>query len=106
MGDAGLLGREFQPSFAKELRDQRFDFILQHLFRASGDDEVVRVSNQIDHVGKLELNRLFESLAQLGLQPVQRRVGQHWRGYSPYTNANFHFERVITTSLNTPILNL
>src|SRR5713101_2350098 len=39
MDDAGLLLREFQPSDAKKIHDQRFDFILQHLFRAAGDDE-------------------------------------------------------------------
>src|SRR5439155_4474925 len=48
MRDAGLLGRELQAAVAQELLDQRSDFVFQHVLGRAGNDEVIRVSNEID----------------------------------------------------------
>jgi hypothetical protein len=49
MGDAGLFGRELKPPLLQELLDQGTNFIFQHCsFESTGDDEVVRISNEVD----------------------------------------------------------
>ena len=45
--DAGFLGRELQTPVAQKLLDQWFDFIFQHFLGRAGDDEVVRISNEV-----------------------------------------------------------
>jgi hypothetical protein len=70
MSYAGLLLREVQSSDAKKLRNQRLYFVLQQLFRASGDDEVIRISNEIHFGG------LAEVPAQFRFKPIQSDVGQ------------------------------
>src|SRR2546430_16648494 len=48
MCDAGLLRRELQAPFAKELLDEGADFTFQHVPGRTGDDEVIRISNEVD----------------------------------------------------------
>jgi hypothetical protein len=43
-----LRGREFKTSFLQELLDQGLDFSFQQFFRFTGDDEVIRVADEID----------------------------------------------------------
>src|SRR6266487_1202146 len=46
--DAGFLGRELQTTVAQKLLDQWSDFIFQHVLGRASDDEVIRVTNEID----------------------------------------------------------
>jgi hypothetical protein len=46
--EACLVGGERQPSFFQERFDQGTHFIFQQLLRVAGDDEVVRISDEVD----------------------------------------------------------
>src|ERR1700679_468971 len=45
--DAGFLWRELQAPVAQKLLDQWLDFIFQHVLGRAGDDEVVRIPNEV-----------------------------------------------------------
>ena len=47
MRDTGLLRRELQATFGHEPFDQWLDFILQQLFRAASDDEVIGIAHEV-----------------------------------------------------------
>jgi len=53
----GLLQGEFQTPRLKELNDERFDFIFQHVFSPAGYDEVIGISNHVDQRRALPLSR-------------------------------------------------
>lgn len=46
--NSGFLFREFQTPFLEKFRDERLHFFFQYFFRNASDDEVIRVSHQID----------------------------------------------------------
>ena len=46
--DAGFLWRELQTTVAQKLLDQWSDFIFQHVLGRAGDDEVIRITNEVD----------------------------------------------------------
>src|SRR3546814_9723610 len=46
--DLGLLWREREPPCRQEFFDHWTNLVLQHFFRCAGDDEVVRVPNDVD----------------------------------------------------------
>ena len=50
--DAGLLLREFQTPFPQETFNCGSDFLLQDLFRGSGDNEVVGIDDRVHLVGR------------------------------------------------------
>ena len=50
--------------------NQRFDLILQNLFRSSSDDQVIRIARQIDEFAAGGV----ETLDEQWLQPVKRQV--------------------------------
>ena len=82
MRDAGFLGRELQAPFEQEPLDQWLDFILQQLFRASGDDEVIGISHEV-HLRVVHLpigsSVPAKGLLEKPLQPVQCQVRQRRR---------------------------
>jgi len=43
----GLRGREFEPSLLKELLDEGLDLSFQQIFQSTGDDEIIRITNEI-----------------------------------------------------------
>ena len=43
----GLRGREFEPSLLKKLLDEGLDLSFQQVFRFTGDDEIIRITNEI-----------------------------------------------------------
>ena len=75
--DAGFLGRELQAPVAQELINQWLDFIFQQFLGAAGDDEVVRIPNEVyfgagrPPGGELLLEQSFQS--------VECQVGQRGR---------------------------
>ena len=86
MRDAGFLWRELQTPFAKELLDEGADFVFQHVLGRTSNDEVIRISNQIDFGfdGGPFVDRPLDPLCreaffQPGLQSVQNHVGQRGR---------------------------
>src|SRR6266705_21782 len=46
----GLRGREFEPALLKELLNEGLYLSFQQVFRFTGDDEIIRVTNEI-HTG-------------------------------------------------------
>ena len=48
MRDASLLRRELQSPFVHKLLDEGEDFVFQHVLGRTGDDEVIRIPNQVD----------------------------------------------------------
>src|SRR5260221_14540579 len=44
----GLCRREFKTSFLQKALDQGLDFSFQYFFRFTGDDEVIRITYEID----------------------------------------------------------
>jgi len=43
----GLRGREFEPPLLKELFNKGLDISLQQVFRFTGDDEIISITNEI-----------------------------------------------------------
>jgi hypothetical protein len=81
-----LRGRKFQPSFVQKLLDEGFDFSFQQFFRSTGDDEIIRVTDEIN-TGRFtskgeERSTGRELLLQEPLQSIQRTVGERWRNNS------------------------
>ena len=78
MGDAGFLGRELQAPVAQELLDQRFDFIFQQLLGHAGDNEVIRISDEVDFGkdGSPFYPLRTEALLKEFFQSIQSQVGQ------------------------------
>ena len=89
MCDRRLLRREPKPPFREKIGDHGIDFVLQLLSRASGDDEVIRVSDEVDF--GMVVAAVLESLTQQSLQSLQGQVHQRRRDHSPYTLGNFEF---------------
>ncbi len=75
--DPGLLLREFQPSFAQKLLDERFDFGFEQLLGAARNHEVIRKSRQIHFRSAAADGGFGVAFPQLGLQTVERQVGEH-----------------------------
>ena len=77
MDDAGLGCGEPKPSFREERPHQGNHLVLQQLSRDAGDDEVVRVSHQVDLVSIGQICALSaEAGAQQRLQSVESEVRQ------------------------------
>jgi len=76
-----FLLREFQPSFGHEGFYQGLHLLFQHFFRCTGDDEVIGISYQVDHVIDVSCptSPAFpgEVLEQSLFQTVQCQVCQH-----------------------------
>ena len=64
MRDDCLRRRKLKPSFSQKLLNQGFDISFQQLFRFAGDDEVIRITDEI-HRG---------ILASEGLDRPSRRI--------------------------------
>ncbi len=81
MGHAGLFGRKLKASLPEELLDHGADFIFQQLFRGASDDEVVRISNQVNLGIGFSCQRLsrWESFPEERFQSVQHHVRQRRR---------------------------
>ena len=76
--DAGFLWRELQAPVAQELLDQWLDFVFQHFLGRAGDDEVVRISDEVYLWADGSSVRILpgEVLLQEWFQSVQSQVGQ------------------------------
>ena len=90
MRDAGLLWRELQAPVSQKLLNQWFDFVFQQFLGCAGDDEVIRVSNEVHFGvgfpprGELPLEQQF--------QPVQCQVRQRRRDNPALWSACFRGE--------------
>ena len=62
--DPGLLVGEFETPLCQEVCHERLDFILQQKPRRAGDDEVIRIANQVDLAVPAATARLAEALRQ------------------------------------------
>src|SRR5271169_1050263 len=88
----GLLRREFKTSFLQKMLDQGLDFSFQLFFRFAGDDEVIRVTDEIDT--RLLTSKGLETFScwvffpQESFKAVQRAVSERGRDHSPYTKGN------------------
>ena len=76
MGDPGLLVRELEPSFLQEVSHERLDLITKEFLRRAGDQEVIRIADQVDLVHPLLLRRPGEVVRQEPLQSIQGPVRQ------------------------------
>src|SRR2546430_14234350 len=95
MCDAGLLRRELQAPFAKELLDEGADFTFQHVPGRTGDDEVIRISNEVDFgIDGRPRNLLpMEGLVEEIFQSVQNQVRQRGRDDAALRRARFGGEQ-------------
>src|SRR5262249_5040171 len=50
MRDPGLLVGELEPSFLQEVSHERLDLITKESLRGAGDQEVIRIADQVDLV--------------------------------------------------------
>jgi len=48
MRDDRLRWRKFKTSFSQKLLDEAFDFSFQEFFRSTGDDEVIRITDEMN----------------------------------------------------------
>ena len=76
MRDPGLLVGELEPSFLQEVSHERLDLITKEFLRCAGDQEVIRITDQVDFVHPLLLRRLGEAFRQEPLQSIQGPVRQ------------------------------
>src|SRR2546430_8932012 len=95
MCDAGLLRRELQAPFAKELLDEGADFTFQHVPGRTGDDEVIRISNEVDFgIDGRPRNLLpMEGMVEEIFQSVQNQVRQRGRDDAALRRARFGGEQ-------------
>src|ERR1700719_5120684 len=81
--DDRLRWRKFKTSFLQELLDEVFDFSFQQFFRFTGDDEVIRVTDEMNTrfltSKRLETFTCGEFFLQESFQSVQRAVGERGR---------------------------
>jgi len=84
--DAGLLGRELQAPVEHELLDQWLNFIFQPFLGGAGNDEVIRIANEVYPRTRRALYR--ELLFEHPFQSVQSQVSQRGRDDAPYTMDN------------------
>ena len=79
---AGLLCGEFQSSCVEKLSDEWFDFRLQHLLRDTCDEEVIRITDQVDLLGlafERSPARVWILLSKYPFQAIQRHIGKDGR---------------------------
>jgi len=90
MSHAGLFRRELKASLPEELLNHGTDFIFQQLFRDTGDNEVIRIPNQIDFGIESSCRRLShrEGFSEELFQSVQHHIRQRRRDDSPDTLDN------------------
>ena len=81
MRDAGFLWRELQAPFAQKLLDEGTDFLFQHVLGRAGDDEVIRIPNEVDFgIDGSPRDRLpVEGLVEEFFQSIQNQVRQRGR---------------------------
>src|SRR5215510_3663078 len=68
--DSGLFWRKFQPSLSQEFFSERFHFIFQQLFRATGNNEVITVTHQMNLSSSAKSSRFRVFLPEPLLQSV------------------------------------
>jgi hypothetical protein len=77
----GLRRREFKTSFLQKMLDEGFDLSFRQFFRFTGDDEVIRVTDEIDT--RFLTSKGFETFScwvfslQESFKSVQRAVSEH-----------------------------
>src|SRR6266481_2916907 len=80
MRDDRLRWRKFKTSFSQKLLDEGFDFSFQQFFRFAGNDEVIRITDEMDtrfFTSKgLETFSCRKLFLQESLQSVQRAVSE------------------------------
>ena len=76
MRDLGFLVGEFQPAFLQEVSHERLDLITKESLRRAGDQEVIRIADQVDFVHPLLFRRLGEAVCQEPLQSIQGPIRQ------------------------------
>src|SRR5258708_27733098 len=77
-----LRRRKFQSSFLQKMLDEGFHFFFQQFFRSAGDDEVIRIPDEIDagfliSYG-LETRSCWVLFLQKSLKSIQRTVSERW----------------------------
>src|SRR4051794_19606093 len=76
MRDPGLLVGEFETPLAQEVFHERLDFSSQEDPRCAGDDEVIRIADQMDLASRTPTACVAEATLQQRLQPIQGPVRQ------------------------------
>src|SRR5215469_15429196 len=79
MRDPGLLVGEFETPLGQEVCHERLDFILQQKPRRAGDDEVIRIANQVNLAFLVSAARRTEAVRQQLLQSIQGSIRQDGR---------------------------
>ena len=74
--DAGFLGGEFETPLFQEVCHERLHFVTEKFLRRAGDDEVIRVADQMDLVLPALRRRGGKTLRQQALQPIQGPIRQ------------------------------
>ena len=77
-----LRGREFEPPLVKELLNEGLDLSLQQVFRFTGNDEIIRIANEIHRwilTSKgLEACSCWVVFLQKSLKSIQRAIRERW----------------------------
>ena len=77
-----LRGREFEPPLLKELLNKGLDPSLQQVFRFTGNDEIIRIANEIHRrilISKgLEACSCWVVFLQKSLKSIQRAIRERW----------------------------
>src|SRR5271167_3647514 len=79
MRDPGLLVGEFETPLLQELFHERFDSIFEENLRRACDNEVIRITNQVNLTLPVPAPRNSKAFRQQPLQSIQGSVRQGGR---------------------------
>ena len=76
MRDLGLLVGEFEAASLQDVGHERSDLITKEFLRDARDQEVIRITDQVDLGLPLPLGRVVEAFRQQPLQSIQGPIRQ------------------------------
>src|ERR1019366_9551973 len=79
MRDLGFLVGEFQTAFLQEVSHERLDLVTKKILRDARDQEVIRITDQVDFILPWSFWRLGEAFRQEPLQSIQGPIRQGGR---------------------------
>jgi hypothetical protein len=82
MRDVGFLVGESETPFGQEVFHERLDFLTQKRRRRAGDEEVIRIANQVDAIPLTLKPGSTEAFGQQRLQSIQGSIRQSGRSNS------------------------
>src|SRR6516162_6125126 len=88
MRDVGFLVGEFKTPLLQEMCHERSYFVTEKFLRRAGNDEVIRIADQVDLIPFTLPARSAKALVQQRFQSIQSPIRQSW-GANPSLRCSF-----------------